>query len=274
MKKVREAFPGDSAKLARMSIFEEGNQKKVRMAHLAIAGSFSVNGVAELHSELVKTDLVPDFYEMWPKKFNNKTNGVTPRRWLLDCNTQLADLISSHIGDEWITDLNHLNQLKAFVNDNKFLKEFMAVKANNKRNLAEYIFNTTGVGVDPESIFDVQVKRIHEYKRQLLNALHIIHQYFSIVEDGVILPTPKTYIFGGKAAPEYTMAKLIIKLINNIARVVNHDLKASKQLRVAFVPDYKVSVAEKIIPATDISEQISTAGFEDSGTGNMKFMMN
>ncbi len=274
MKKVRDRYPGDTGKLSRMSIFEEGVQKKVRMAHLAITGSFSVNGVAELHSKLIETRLVPDFYELWPEKFNNKTNGVTPRRWLLDCNTDLANLISSHIGDSWITDLNHLQQLKAYVNDNKFLKAFMDVKALNKRRLTEYIFNTTGVEVNPESIFDVQVKRIHEYKRQLLNALHIIHQYLCIIEDGLILPTPKTYIFGGKAAPEYAIAKLIIKLINNIARVVNHDPKASSQIRVAFIPDYKVSVAEKIIPATDVSEQISTAGFEASGTGNMKFMMN
>jgi len=274
MHKVRDKFPGDISKLSRLSIFEEGDQKKVRMAHLAIAGSFSVNGVAELHSDLIKTRLVPDFYEMWPEKFNNKTNGVTPRRWLLDCNTDLANLISSHIGDEWIKDLSHLKQLTAYLNDNEFLEKFMAVKAQNKQRLTSYIFNTTGVEVNPESIFDVQVKRIHEYKRQLLNALHIIHEYLSIIEDGVVLPTPKTYIFGGKAAPEYTMAKLIIKLINNIARVVNHDPKASQQLKIAFIPDYKVSVAEKIIPATDISEQISTAGFEASGTGCMKFMMN
>lgn len=274
MHKVRNQYPDDVGKLSRMSIFEEGDQKKVRMAHLAIAGSFSVNGVAALHSELVKTKLVPDFYDLWPEKFNNKTNGVTPRRWLLDCNTDLANLISAHIGDEWISDLSHLKQLTAFVNDNAFLNDFMAVKTENKCKLTDYIFNTTGVQVDPNSIFDVQVKRIHEYKRQLLNALHIIHQYLSIVEDGVVLPTPKTYIFGGKAAPEYAMAKLIIKLINNIARVVNHDPKASQQLKVAFIPDYKVSVAERIIPATDVSEQISTAGFEASGTGCMKFMMN
>ena len=274
MRKVRNQYPDDVAKLSRMSIFEEGDQKKVRMAHLAIAGSFSVNGVAELHSDLVKTKLVPDFYELWPEKFNNKTNGVTPRRWLLDCNTDLANLISAHIGDEWIFDLSHLKQLTAFINDNAFLTDFMQVKNQNKCRLTDYIFNTTGVQVDPNSIFDVQVKRIHEYKRQLLNALHIVHQYLSIVEDGVILQTPKTYIFGGKAAPEYTMAKLIIKLINNIARVVNHDPKASQQLKVAFIPDYKVSVAERIIPATDVSEQISTAGFEASGTGCMKFMMN
>lgn len=274
MKKVRDQYPGDVAKLSRMSIIEEGEKKKVRMAHLAIAGSFSVNGVARLHSELIKTRLVPDFYDLWPDKFNNKTNGVTPRRWLLDCNTDLANLITKHIGDEWITDLNHLHKLKAYVNDNKFLEQFMAVKTLNKQRLATYIFDTTGVEVNPDSIFDVQVKRIHEYKRQLLNALHIIHQYLSIIEDNKVLAAPKTYIFGGKAAPEYTMAKLIIKLINNIARVVNHDPKASQQMRIAFVPDYKVSVAEKIIPATDVSEQISTAGYEASGTGNMKFMMN
>ena len=274
MKTVGAKYPNDMSKLSRMSIFEEGDQKKVRMAHLAIAGSFSVNGVARLHSELVKTKLVPDFYQLWPEKFNNKTNGVTPRRWLLDCNTDLANLITKHIGDDWICDLNHLQKLKAFVDDNKFLKEFVKVKALNKQRLTQYIFDTTGVEVLPDSIFDVQVKRIHEYKRQLLNALHVVHQYLSIIEDNVRLPVPRTYIFGGKAAPEYAMAKLIIKLINNIARVVNHDPIASQQMRVVFVPDYKVSVAEKVIPATDVSEQISTAGFEASGTGNMKFMMN
>ena len=274
MKTVRDKYPGDDGKLSRMSVFEEGVDKKVRMAHLAITGSFSVNGVAELHTKLIETNLVPDFYELWPEKFNNKTNGVTPRRWLLDCNTDLANLISSRIGDDWITDLAHLRKLEAYINDNGFLNEFMAVKELNKKRLADFILRTTGIMADTNSIFDVQVKRIHEYKRQLLNALHIIHQYLSIIEDGKQLASPKTYIFGGKAAPEYTMAKLIIKLINNIARVVNHDPRASEQMKVAFIPDYKVSVAEIIFPGSDVSEQISTAGFEASGTGNMKFMLN
>ncbi len=274
MKTVRERYPNDNGKLSRMSIFEESRDKKVVMAHLAIAGSFSVNGVAELHTQLIETKLVPDFYQMWPEKFNNKTNGVTPRRWLLDCNTSLANLISSRIGDSWITDLSHLRQLEAFADDNKFLEEFLRVKQDNKVRLANFILKTTGTEVDLNSIFDVQVKRIHEYKRQLLCALHIIHQYMSILEDGKKLASPKTYIFGGKAAPEYAMAKLIIKLINNIARVVNHDPRASSQMKVVFIPDYKVSVAELIFPGSDVSEQISTAGFEASGTGNMKFMMN
>lgn len=274
MQKVRDLYPNDNDKLGRMSIFEEGVNKQIRMAHLAIVGSFSVNGVASLHTKLVETKLVPDFYALWPNKFNNKTNGITPRRWLLDANTALSDLISSRIGDNWLTDLSHLRKLEAFVDDNKFLKELIAVKELNKKRLSDFILRTTGVVTDANSIFDVQVKRIHEYKRQLLNALHIIHQYLSIVEDGKKLASPKTYIFGGKAAPEYTMAKLIIKLINNIARVINHDEKVGGQIKVAFVPDYKVSVAEIIIPGADVSEQISTAGFEASGTGNMKFMMN
>ena len=274
MKQIRDRYPQDVAKLARMSIIEEENEKKVRMANLAIAGSFSVNGVAKLHTELIKKKLVPDFYEMWPEKFNNKTNGVTPRRWLLDCNTNLARLISSKIGNDWITDLTQLRNLEKYQNDKKFLQDFLAVKEGNKLVLKDYISKTTGVDINPNSIFDVQVKRLHEYKRQLLNALHIIYQYLQIVEDGITLPTPKTYIFGGKAAPEYMMAKLIIKLINNVARVVNNHPKVAEQMKVVFIPDYKVSVAEKIFPASDISEQISTAGFEASGTGNMKFMMN
>ena len=274
MRKVREQYPGDDGKLNRMSIFEEGSDKKVRMAHLAITSSFSVNGVAELHTKLIETNLVPDFYQMWPEKFNNKTNGITPRRWLLDCNTDLANLITSRIGDDWIIDLNQLRQLEAYADDKDFLNEFLAVKDLNKQRLADLILKTTGVTVDTHALFDVQVKRIHEYKRQLLNALHIIYQYLQITEDGIQLASPKVYIFGGKAAPEYMMAKLIIKLINNIARVVNHDPKVSEQMKVAFIPDYKVSVAEVIMPGADVSEQISTAGFEASGTGNMKFMLN
>ncbi len=274
MRKVREQYPGDDGKLNRMSIFEEGADKKVRMAHLAITGSFSVNGVAELHTKLIETNLVPDFYQMWPDKFNNKTNGITPRRWLLDSNTDLANLITSRIGDDWIVDLNQLRRLEPLAEDKDFLNEFLAVKDLNKRRLADLILKTTGVTVDTQALFDVQVKRIHEYKRQLLNALHIIYQYLMITEDGVQLASPKVYIFGGKAAPEYMMAKLIIKLINNIARVVNHDPKVGDQMKVAFIPDYKVSVAEIIMPGADVSEQISTAGFEASGTGNMKFMLN
>ena len=274
MKQVRDKYPGDTNKLYHMSIIEEGHEKKIRMAHLAIVGSFSVNGVAELHSELVKHNLMPDFYDLWPEKFNNKTNGVTPRRWLLEANQGLAQLISSQIGDGWITDLAELSRLEPLVSDKKFLKKLDAIKHENKKRLAKLIDETTGVQVDTNSIFDCQVKRIHEYKRQFLNILHVVHQYLDIVENGKQMIYPKTYIFGGKAAPSYETAKLIIKFINNVANVVNNDPRVNGQLKVVFIPDYKVSSAEIIIPASDISEQISTAGFEASGTGNMKFTMN
>lgn len=274
MKQVRDKYPGDTNKLYHMSIIEEGHEKKIRMAHLAIVGSFSVNGVAELHSELVKHNLMPDFYDLWPEKFNNKTNGVTPRRWLLEANQGLAQLISSQIGDGWITDLAELSRLEPLVSDKKFLKKLDAIKHENKKRLAKLIDETTGVQVDTNSIFDCQVKRIHEYKRQFLNILHVVHQYLDIVENGGKMIHPKTYIFGGKAAPSYETAKLIIKFINNVANVVNNDPRVNGQLKVVFIPDYKVSSAEIIIPASDISEQISTAGFEASGTGNMKFTMN
>lgn len=274
MKQVRDKYPGDTNKLYHMSIIEEGHEKKIRMAHLAIVGSFSVNGVAELHSELVKHNLMPDFYDLWPEKFNNKTNGVTPRRWLLEANQGLAQLISSQIGDGWITDLAELSRLEPLVSDKKFLKKLDAIKHENKKRLAKLIDETTGVQVDTNSIFDCQVKRIHEYKRQFLNILHVVHQYLDIVENGKQMIHPKTYIFGGKAAPSYETAKLIIKFINNVANVVNNDPRVNGQLKVVFIPDYKVSSAEIIIPASDISEQISTAGFEASGTGNMKFTMN
>lgn len=274
MRQVRDRFPGDTAKLSHMSIIEEGMEKKIRMAHLAIVGSFSVNGVAEIHTELVKSKLVPDFYELWPDKFNNKTNGVTPRRWLWESNRPLSELITTQIGDGWITDLDQLRRLEPLASDESFLKKIIDVKFENKKRLADLVDRTTGIVVDPQSIFDVQVKRIHEYKRQMLNALHIAHQYLTIIEDGKQMTHPKTYIFGGKAAPSYEIAKLIIKLINNIAEVVNNDPRANQQLKVAFIPDYKVSSAEIIFPGSDISEQISTAGYEASGTSNMKFAMN
>lgn len=274
MNKVAKLYPGDTDKMSRMSIIEEGDVKKVRMANLAIVGSHSVNGVAALHSELIKKNLVPDFYQMWPKKFNNKTNGVTPRRWLLSANQALSDLISSKIGQSWITKLDQLKRLEPFVNDKNFRREFWEVKSYNKERLAELIKARTNVIVDVESLFDVQAKRIHEYKRQLLNALNIIHQYFSIVQDKKIPACPRTYILAGKAAPSYDTAKLIIKLFNNLAEIINVDKEASKYMKVVFIPDYKVSVAEKIFPAADLSEQISTAGFEASGTGNMKFALN
>lgn len=274
MREVRTRFPGDTNKQYHLSIIEEGAEKKIRMAHLAIVGSFSVNGVAEIHTKLLEHNLVPDFYEMWPEKFNNKTNGVTPRRWLLTSNEGLSDLITGQIGDKWITDLSQLRRLEPLTSDKSFLKRLMKIKLDNKRRLARLIDDTTGIIVNPESIFDCQVKRIHEYKRQLLNAFHIVHQYLSIVEDGKTLTAPKTYIFGGKAAPSYDIAKLIIKFINNVAEVVNNDPRVGSQLKVAFIPDYKVSTAEVIFPGSDVSEQISTAGFEASGTSNMKFQMN
>lgn len=274
LKQVREHFPNDPVKINQMSLIEEGYEKKIRMANLAITGSFSVNGVAAIHTELVKHNLVPDFYELWPGKFNNKTNGVTPRRWLLVANQGLSNLITTHIGDKWITDLSELRRLEPYATDESFLRKLIDVKKENKKRLAKLIDATTGIAVLPDSIFDVQVKRIHEYKRQHLSALHIVHQYLSIVEDGKTLPQPITYIFGGKAAPGYEMAKLIIKLINNIACVVNNDPRVKDQIKVAFIPDYKVSSAEIIFPGSDVSEQISTAGYEASGTSNMKFAMN
>ncbi|OPZ77894.1 MAG: Maltodextrin phosphorylase [Alphaproteobacteria bacterium ADurb.Bin438] len=271
---IAAKYPGDAAKLQRMSLIEEGWKKQVRMANLAMVGSKSINGVAAIHSELVKKNLAPDFYELWPEKFNNKTNGVTPRRWLLSSNPDLANLITSKIGEKWITDLFELKKLEKFAKDKEFQKEFMAIKHKNKEILAKIIEERCGVIVNPDSMFDTQCKRMHEYKRQLLNVMHIIYQYLRVVEDKAILPTPRTYVFGGKAAPSYESAKLIIKLINNIANVINNDPRVKGQIRVAFIPDYKVSIAERIFPATDLSEQISTAGFEASGTGNMKFALN
>ena len=274
MHQIRQKYPNDNAKLARMSLIEEGQDKQIRMANLAIAGSFSVNGVAEIHTELVKHKLVPDFYDMWPEKFNNKTNGVTPRRWVLQANSSLADFITKNIGNQWITQLDELRKLEKLTTDSAALDQINTIKHKNKERLSDYIEQTLGIRLNPDAIFDCQVKRIHEYKRQLLNAFHIMHQYLSFVEDGVEPATPKVYIFGGKAAPSYDFAKLTIKLINNIGSIVNNDKRLKDLLKVVFIPDYKVSNAELIIPAADISEQISTAGFEASGTSNMKLAMN
>ena len=271
---IAEKYPGDQGKIQRMSLIEEGWKKQVRMANLAMVGSHSINGVAAIHSELVKTRLAPDFYEMWPEKFNNKTNGVTPRRWLLVANPDLSELITSKIGDKWITNLSELRKLEKFAKDKNFQNDFMKIKRKNKEILASIIEAKCGVIVNPDSIFDAHCKRMHEYKRQMLNLMYIIYEYLTIIEDKMSLPVPKTYIFGGKAAPSYEAAKLIIKLINNVANVINNDPRVKGQIRVAFIPDYKVSIAERIFPASDISEQISTAGFEASGTGNMKFMLN
>ena len=271
---VAHKWPTDLSRMERMSIIQEGPTQMVRMANLAIVGSHAVNGVAELHSGLVKTELVPDFNEFFPGKFSNKTNGVTPRRWLMHANPPLCGFISNRIGDSWREDLNRLRELEAFADDSDSQQNFLAIKQNNKQRLARIIFDRTGVRVNPHSMFDVQVKRIHEYKRQLLHAIGIIHDFLSIVEDGNIPSAPRVHIFAGKAAPGYFMAKLIIKLIHNIAEVVNRNPKAAEVLKVVFLPDYKVSLAEIIIPGADLSEQISTAGMEASGTSNMKFALN
>jgi starch phosphorylase len=244
------------------------------MAHLSIVGSHSVNGVSELHSRLIQTSLAPDFYRLWPERFNNKTNGVTPRRWLVQANPLLARLITRTIGDGWITDLDEIRALEPWARDGAFRDEFMAIKRSNKARLARVIAETTGVTVDPGSLFDVQVKRIHEYKRQLLNVMHIVHEYLSLIEDGVPPTVPRTYVFAGKAAPGYWAAKQIIRTICSVGSVINNDPRVDGRLKVVFVPDYRVSLAERIIPSADLSEQISTAGTEASGTGNMKLAMN
>lgn len=272
---AEENWPEDPITWQKVSVFEgEGESQEVRMAHLAIIGSHSVNGVSALHTELIKETLVPEFYSLWPEKFNNKTNGVTPRRWILKANPELSRVITEKIGRQWITDLTCLKKLEPLAKDKQFQTVFMNIKAENKRKLAVVIKETTGYEVDPTSLFDVQIKRIHEYKRQLLCLMHVIHEYLCIVEDGATLTVPRTYIFAGKAAPGYWAAKQIIKLINAVSQVVNNDERVNNQLKVVFIPDYRVSLAEKIIPAADLSEQVSTAGKEASGTGNMKFAMN
>jgi starch phosphorylase len=274
LSEVSRRWPGDVEVLERMSLIQEKPQKIVRMAYLAIVGSFSVNGVAELHSRLLKQGLFSDFARLWPAKFNNKTNGVTQRRWLAACNPGLAALIDTRIGSAWLTDLDELEKLVPLADDSDFQNEWRAVKQANKVRLAANIVGKTGISVDPDMIFDVQVKRIHEYKRQLLNVLHAIHLYDRIQRgDGDHLP-PRAIIIGGKAAPGYEMAKNVIKLVNNVASVINTDPAMKGRLQVVFYPDYNVSGMELICPAADLSEQISTAGKEASGTGNMKFMMN
>lgn len=274
LRAVSIKFPKDEGRLARMSLIEEGSEKKVRMAHLAVVGSHAVNGVAALHSELLKRDVLSDFADMTPEKFTNKTNGVTPRRWLLQCNPGLAAVISDAIGPEWVTDLDRLERLAPLASDAAFVERVRRVKRENKASFADFMRRTLNLSVDPDSLFDVQVKRLHEYKRQLLNALHVVRMYLDAKRDPHALPVPRTVLFGAKAAPGYRMAKLIIKLINSIADVVNHDPDIGQRLKVKFIPNYRVSLAERIIPAADLSEQISTAGKEASGTGNMKFAMN
>jgi starch phosphorylase len=274
LSEIAALWPGDTDRLGRMSLIEEGGEKQVRMAHLAIIGSHSVNGVSALHTDLIKTSLVPDFYARWPERFNNKTNGITQRRWLLKANPLLADLLSETVGCEWITDLSRLRRLEPFAGDPAFQDRFRKIKRANKEQLGKIIYQTTRLKISPDSLFDIHAKRIHEYKRQLLNVMHIIHEYFSIIEDGIEPAVPKTYIFAGKAAPGYWAAKQIIKLIHNVGDVIHKDRRTKDKLKVVFIPDYRVSLAEKIIPAAEVSEQISTAGTEASGTGNMKFALN
>jgi starch phosphorylase len=274
LRQVEARWPADSSRQERMSLIEEGPSKMVRMANLAIVGSHAVNGVAQLHSDLVRSQLVPDFNEFFPGRFSNKTNGVTPRRWLMQANPALPSWIDKPTGKAWRTDLDRLRDLEPAHKDPAAQAEFLEVKYANKQRLARAIFDRIGVRVDPQAMFDVQVKRIHEYKRQLLHVLGVMDEYFRIVEDGIIPAAPRVHIFAGKAAPGYFRAKLIIKLVNNLASVVNRDPRASDLLKVVFLPDYKVSLAEVIIPAADLSEQISTAGMEASGTSNMKFALN
>ncbi len=271
---VARRWPGDTERQARMSIIEEGMDPQVRMAHLAIVGSFSVNGVADLHTKLIKANLFKDFCELWPVIFNNKTNGVTQRRFLALSNPTLSELLNDTIGDGWVTDLNQLEKLEGHVENADFRNRWREVKRQNKQRLADLVASDTGIRCNPDAMFDVQVKRIHEYKRQVLNVLHVIHLYDRIKRGETGDWTPRCVLIGGKAAPGYWMAKRIIKLVNNVATVVNRDPAVGDLLKVAFLPDYRVSTMEVIAPGTDLSEQISTAGKEASGTGNMKFMMN
>ena len=257
-----------------MSIINEDHEIRIRMANLAIIGSHSCNGVAQLHTDILKNNVFKDFFDYWPKKFSCKTNGITQRRWLLECNPRLSKLISENIGDEWILDLFQLKQLEKFLSNEIFLKNWQEIKDSNKKDLAQCIKDKFNINVDTNSIFDCQIKRFHEYKRQLLNILHIITIYNRIKTGKIKGIIPRTFIFSGKASPAYTMAKLIIKLISSVAEKVNNDPEAKQYLNVIFIPDYSVSIAQKIIPAANISEQISTAGMEASGTGNMKFALN
>ena len=275
MEFARSKFGNNTYKLGKVAIVDgEGDNQVIRMANLSIVGSFSVNGVAKLHSELVKTSLVPEFYELWPEKFTNVTNGITPRRWLVHANNALATLIRDKIGRDWITNLDLLRKLEQYADDKDFIKRFREIKRENKRRLVQNVYKATRIMVNPDSMYIVHAKRIHEYKRQLMTILQVIGDYLALINDHVRPTVPKTYIFAGKAAPSYTFAKLVIKLINNVAQVINNDNRVDDLLKVVFIPDYKVSVAEYLIPAADLSCQISTAGFEASGTSNMKFALN
>jgi len=271
---VRIKFPGDEERVRRMSLIGEDGEKSIRMAHLATVGSHAINGVAALHSDLLKTTVLKDFYEMWPARFSNKTNGVTPRRFLGLANPGLRTLLDDTIGGGWMVDLERLRALDPLADDPEFQRRWRAVKRANKARLADFVLTTTGVGLDPDWMFDIQVKRIHEYKRQHLNVLHIISLYNRIKQNPDLDIPPRAFVFGGKSAPGYAMAKLIIKLINAVAETVNNDPEVNGRIKVAFVPNFNVGNAQLIYPAADLSEQISTAGKEASGTGNMKFMIN
>jgi glycogen phosphorylase len=271
---VRARFPGDEGRVRRMSLVEEGSERKIRMANLAIVGTHSTNGVAAIHSELLRTMTVKDFAEMFPERFNNKTNGVTPRRWLLLANPALAATITGAIGDGWISDLGQLSALKRLADDSSFREQFRKAKRQAKSHFADWLQSGGGPTVDPDTIFDSQVKRIHEYKRQLLNALRVVVLYNRLRENPRLDMPPRTFFFAGKAAPAYRLAKLIIKFINNLAGTIDSDPTMRGRLKVVFLPEYCVSLAERLIPASEVSNQISTAGYEASGTSNMKFMMN
>jgi len=273
LRQVQIRYPFDQERMRRMSLVEEGPEKMIRMAHLAVVGSHSVNGVAALHTELLRRDVLPDFAAMYPERFNNKTNGVTPRRWLTWCNPRLTKLITSRIGSGWETNLDRLRELEPLADDAEFRKAFREVKQQNKQDLAEHVKHLRSVELNPNALFDVQIKRLHEYKRQLLNALHTVVLWMRARRDPSTIIHPRAFLFGAKAAPGYQEAKLIIRLINGIAEVVNSDA-GTTGLQVVFLPNYRVSLAERIIPAADVSEQISTAGMEASGTGNMKLMLN
>jgi len=274
LQQISSLYPGDIKRLQRMSLIDESGERYVRMANMCLVASSSVNGVAELHSQILKDSLFKDFYEVFPEKFHNVTNGITPRRWLLKANPTLAQLITDKIGEGWVTDLSKLRKLEDFDHDQAFLSSLAKIKKSNKGQLSNWVMKNLGVKLDPAAIFDVQVKRLHEYKRQLLLALYIVIFYNRLVSDRKFDPVPRSFIFAAKAAPGYYMAKLIIRLIHGIAGVVNSNPRTREKLSVAFLPDYRVSLAEKIMPAAEVSEQISLAGMEASGTGNMKFMMN
>lgn len=272
--RVREEYPNNNEKLSNLSLIDESGEKYVRMAHLASVGSHSINGVAELHTKLLQQNVLKDFYELFPEKFNSKTNGITPRRWMVLSNPKLSELITEKIGDGWIKDLSELSQLESFIDDAEFKKQWWDTQQAVKQNLADYTQKNLGVTVNPESLFDIQVKRIHEYKRQHLNVLYIITLYNRLKQNPDLDIVPRTFFFGGKAAPGYDMAKLVIKLINSVAEVVNNDSEIRDRLKVVFLPDYNVKLAQHVYPAADLSEQISMAGKEASGTGNMKFALN